>query len=73
MSTFKRLTAEEAEPLFQAGVVMRFDANGIDDPKSPGVMRDYNRALYGRAVTASPLTIMGTGVVDCYRWWVEVE
>ena len=76
MSTFKRLTAEEAEPLFQAGAVMHFDANGTDDPEHPSVVKNYNKELHGRNGTASPLDIVTRSSADNrgrYRWWVEVE
>jgi len=70
MATYKRLTAAEAEPLFHAGVVMHFDANGKDDPEAGCVMKDY---CNHSDTTASPLCIDPTNVNDIFRWWVEVE
>ena len=73
MAKFKRLTAEEAEVLFHAGVVMCFCANGSDDPELG--MCNYSRELHGKAGTATPLEINRRQGADkdYYRWWVEVE
>lgn len=69
---WKRLSAEEAEPLWQAGVVLRFDAigrTGSGDPLAYYVMVDYNN----KKNSASPLAIDPTSKADHLRWWVEVE